>query len=72
VRRTLDVVNAAVVGLIAAVLVQLAPAALGSPLQVGIAVAAAIGVWAMGIGAPSVLVLTAAFGVLRAMLGWRP
>jgi chromate transporter len=68
VRRTLDVVNAAVVGLIAAVLVRLAPAALGSPLQLGVAVAAAIGVWAMGIGTSWVLVLTAAFGALRAIL----
>jgi chromate transporter len=68
VRRTLDVVNAAVVGLFAAVLVQLAPAAVGSPLQAGIAVAAAIGVWAMGMGTSSVLVLTAAFGALRAIL----
>lgn len=70
VRRTLDVVNAAVVGLIAAVLVQLAPAALGSPAQIGIATAAALGLWAVGIGSSWVLVACAGLGVARAILGW--
>src|SRR6185369_11789572 len=70
VRRTLDVVNAAVVGLISAVLVQLAPAALGSPVQIGIAIVAAIGVWGVGIGASWVLVACAGLGVVRAILGW--
>ena len=70
VRRTLDVVNAAVVGLIASVLVQLAPTALGSPLQIGIAIAAGLGVWAVGLGASWVLVACAVVGVVRAVVGW--
>jgi hypothetical protein len=63
-------VNAAVVGLIAAVLVQLAPTALGSPAQLGIAIAAGLGVWVVGIGASWVLVGCAGFGFVRAILGW--
>jgi chromate transporter len=70
VRRTLDVVNAAVVGLIAAVLVALSPAALTSPLQIGVAIAAGLGVWAARIGASWVLVGCAALGVVRAIAGW--
>jgi chromate transporter len=69
VRRTLDVVNAAVVGLIAAVLVQLAPTALASPLQIGIAVVAALAAWIVGIGTSWILVVCAAFGVLRVLVG---
>ena len=69
VRRTLDVVNAAVVGLIASVLVTLSPAALTSPMQVGVAVAAGLGVWAARIRASWVLVACAALGVIRAIAG---
>jgi chromate transporter len=69
VRRTLDVVNAAVVGLIAAVMVQLAPTALGSAAQIGIAIATGLGVWVVGIGASWVLVGCAGFGFVRAILG---
>src|SRR5262249_52148087 len=46
-RGTLDMVNAAVVGLIAAVVVRLAPAALTSPFAIAVAVAAAVGRWGL-------------------------
>lgn len=67
-RRALDTVNAAVVGLIAAVLLTLVPSALGSGFQVGIAVVAAIAVW--GFGAPSTAVTAAAAvaGFLRQLV----
>jgi chromate transporter len=70
VRRTLDVVNAAVVGLIGSVLVQLAPTALGSPAQIGIAIAAALGVWTLRIPASWVLMSCVGLGGGRAFLGW--
>lgn len=66
-RRTLDVVNAAVVGLIAAVVVELAPAALGSGVQVGVAAAGAVALWALGRSATLVLVASTCAGVVRAL-----
>jgi chromate transporter len=65
-RRTLDVVNAAVVGLIAAVVVRLTPAATGAAAQWIVGVVAAAALW--GLGASSTLVLLGAvvLGVLRA------
>jgi chromate transporter len=68
VRRTLDVVNAAVVGLIAAVVVRLAPAALASGAQLGIAVAAAGALWGLGVSPTFVLVASAMLGVARAVV----
>jgi chromate transporter len=69
VRRTLDVVNAAVVGLIAAVLVRLAPAAIDSPSAVVVAFAVAFGVWALGWSSTWLLAASAIAGLARASLG---
>jgi chromate transporter len=66
VRRTLDVVNAAVVGLIAAVVVGLAPAAASSASGVGVGALAALAM-ALGRGATTVLVGSALLGVVRAL-----
>ena len=44
-RAALDLVNAVVVGLIAAVVLRLAPAALASPFAIAVAVAAAVARW---------------------------
>ncbi|MGH7894991.1 MAG: chromate transporter [Candidatus Binatia bacterium] len=68
VRGTLDVVNAAVVGLIAAVVVRLAPAALAGPVEAGVGVASAFALW--GLATSSTLVLAGAIlvGTLRALL----
>jgi chromate transporter len=70
-RGTLDVVNAAVVGLITAVVVRLAPAALGSPFAVLVAAAAASAIWGLGLGATTVMVAAALAGLLRAALAGR-
>jgi chromate transporter len=61
VRAALDVVNAAVVGLIAAVVVRLVPAALGSPVQGAIALVAGAAAWGLG-ASPTVLLVSAAAG----------
>ena len=67
-RRMLDVVNAAVVGLIAAVVVRLLPAAFGSTAQVltGLAAATLLG---RGTSSTVVLVGTLAVGLVRAVFG---
>ena len=66
--RMLDVVNAAVVGLIAAVVVRLLPTALGSTAQVLTGLAAAA---LLALGTSSMLVLASALaaGIVRAALG---
>jgi chromate transporter len=68
-RRTLDVVNAAVVGLIAAVVVRLAPAAAGAPAQWIVGASAAVALWGLGASSTLVLLGAVALGVLRA---WGP
>jgi len=68
VRRTLDVVNAAVVGLIAAVLVRLVPTALDSASAVVVATAVGLGVWALGWSATWLLAASAVAGLVRAWL----
>jgi chromate transporter len=65
IRAALDVVNAVVIGLIAAVVVRLAPQALASPLQVAVALVAA-GATLAGWSSVAVLALAAAIGALRA------
>jgi chromate transporter len=67
VRRTLDVVNAAVVGLIAAVVVGLVPAALSSSVAIGVAALAALALWAVGRTATEILVGAMFLGALRAL-----
>jgi len=67
VRRTLDVVNAAVVGLIAAVIVRLAPAALGSGAQIVLAFAAATGLWGFRRSSTLVLLASVAVGIVRSL-----
>lgn len=67
-RRALDVVNAAVVGLIAAVLVVLAPAAVGSRFQIVVALVAAVAVWFVGLRSTTVMAIAAVAGLLRALL----
>jgi chromate transporter len=68
VRRTLDVVNAAVVGLIAAVVIRLVPTAFVSPLDGAIGAAAAGLLWRGVLGPTGVLLGAAAAGVGRALL----
>ncbi len=67
-RRGLDAVNVAVVGVIAAVLVTLAPTALASWFQIGVAVAAAAAIWGAGVRTTTVMAVAALVGLLRAML----
>jgi chromate transporter len=67
-RRVLDVVNAAVVGLIAAVVVRLAPVALAGPLDALVAAGAAAALWGLRWSSTRVLVGAAALGALRAAL----
>jgi chromate transporter len=69
VRRTLDVVNAAVVGLIAAVLVRLAPAAADSGMALLVAAGGALAMWGFGRSPTVVLVASVALGVVRALAG---
>jgi chromate transporter len=69
VRRTLDVVNAAVVGLIASVVIRLAPSAFASPLDVAVGAAAAGLLWRDVLGPTAVLLGAAAVGAGRAFLG---
>ncbi|HXJ36577.1 MAG TPA: chromate transporter [Candidatus Eisenbacteria bacterium] len=68
VRRTLDVVNAAVVGLIAAVLVRLAPAALAGPIEIAIALASGAALWALDAGSTAVFSGVLIAGVVRALV----
>ena len=63
VRGALDVVNAVVVGLIAAVVVRLAPQAVATPAQVGVAVIAALCLW-RGVSSTAVLLGAAALGAI--------
>ncbi len=69
VRRALDVVNATVVGLIAAVLLRLVPAALDGPFAVAVLGAAAAASWIAGLSGPVVMLGAAALGLGRAWLG---
>lgn len=69
VRRALDVVNATVVGLIAAVLFRLVPAALDGPFAVAVLGAAAAASWIAGLPGPVVMLGAAALGFGRAWLG---
>src|SRR6185436_10205306 len=64
VRRTLDVVNAAVVGLIAAVVVRLAPAAVGSVPALVVAAGAAASLWVLGWSPTLVLLVSVLIGLL--------
>jgi chromate transporter len=68
VRGTLDVLNAAVVGLIAAVVVRLAPVALASPVDVLVGAAAAALLWGLHASPTVVLVGAAVAGALRAAI----
>jgi chromate transporter len=68
-RRTLELVNAVVVGLIAAVVVRLAPAALGSPFALGVAAAAVVARWGLGLSSMTILGGAPAAGSVRAALG---
>jgi chromate transporter len=68
-RRTLDVVNAAVVGLITAVLIRLTPTALGTPLQIVVALAAFAWLRWRPAGSTAVLLGTLALGLVRALFG---
>ncbi len=67
VRGALDVVNAVVAGLIAAVAVQLAPAALASPFALAVGIAAAVARWGLGVGGTAVMAAAALAGALRAV-----
>ena len=67
VRRVLDVVNAAVVGLVAAVIVRLAPAAFGSPVQVFVGAVALGLAWRGRVGTTGLLVGALATGVVRGL-----
>jgi chromate transporter len=68
VRGALDAVNAAVVGLIAAVVVRLVPSAAGGAFQIAIAVGAACGLWALRLPGATILAAAAAIGVARALV----
>jgi chromate transporter len=67
-RRALDMVNAAVIGLIVAVLVTLAPTALGGAFQIIVAIVAAIAIWVAGVRSTTVMIAAAAAGVVRQLL----
>ncbi len=67
VRRTLDVVNAAVVGLIAAVVVRLAPAAVGSVPALVVAAGAGASLWVLGWSSTLLLLVSVLIGLLRAI-----
>jgi len=69
VRRTLDVVTAAVVGLIAAVVVRLAPAAVGSGAALLVAAGAAAALWGLGSSSTVVLLVSVLIGLVRALTG---
>ncbi len=69
VRKILDVVNAAVVGLIAAVVVRLAPAAMTTPWQLGVAGVGAVALWMAQVGPTIFLLMTMGVGIMRALTG---
>jgi chromate transporter len=71
-RAALDLVNAVVVGLIAAVVVRLAPATLATPFAVAVALAAAAARWGLGLGGTTVMAAAAVAGLLRAALAPTP
>lgn len=66
VRGALDAVNAAVVGLVAAVLVRLLPAALSGGFQLAIALGATLAIASGRLGSTGVLLASLAAGVARA------
>jgi chromate transport protein ChrA len=68
VRGALDLVNAVVVGLIAAVALQLAPVALATPFAGAVGVAAAVARFAFGAGSTTVMGAAAIAGLLRTLL----
>jgi chromate transporter len=68
VRGALDLVNAAVVGLIAAVAVGLAPAAVATPFAAAVAAAAAAARWGLGLGSTAVMGAAALAGLVHALL----
>jgi chromate transporter len=67
-RAALDLVNAVVVGLIAAVVIRLAPAALATPFAALVALAAAAARWGLGLGSTTVMAAAAAAGLVRVAL----
>jgi chromate transporter len=67
-RAALDLVNAVVVGLIGAVVIRLAPAALTTPFAVLVACAAAAARWGVGLGSTTVMAAAAAAGLVRVAL----
>jgi chromate transporter len=71
-RGALDLVNAAVVGLIAAVVVRLAPTALTNPFAIAVGAAAAVARWGLGLGGTTVMAAAAVAGLLRAVLAASP
>jgi chromate transporter len=71
-RRVLDVVNAAVVGLIAAVLVRLAPAALATPPQLLVAAVALAWLWWFPARSTTVLLAALGLGAARALVAAPP
>jgi len=66
-RGALDLVNAVVVGLIAAVAVRLAPAALGTTFALVVAAAAGVALWVFGFSTTAILGAAALVGLAR---GW--
>ena len=68
VRAALDGVNAAVVGLIAVVVLRLAPAATGGPFEAALALAAGVAVWGLGVPGTAVMAAAAVAGLARSAL----
>jgi hypothetical protein len=66
-RGALDLVNAIVVGLIAAVAVRLVPAALGTTFALVVAAAAGVALWVLGFSTTAMLGAAALAGLAR---GW--
>src|SRR5262245_25807737 len=71
-RAALDLVNAVVVGLIAAVVLRLGPVALVGPVAIALAIAAAAARWRFGIGATALMAAAALVGLMRWLLGATP
>ncbi|TMA36424.1 MAG: chromate transporter, partial [Deltaproteobacteria bacterium] len=67
-RETLDMVNAAVVGVIVAVVLRLVPAATGGPFEAALAAAAGLAVWALGVPGTAVMAAAAGAGLVRSVL----
>ena len=68
VREMLDMVNAAVVGVIVAVVLRLVPAATGGPFEAALAAAAGLAVWALGVPGTAVMAAAAGAGLVRSVL----